>query len=553
MAFPVLAAVNELNLLFLLGTACLAGTFGAGVFRKLRIPQIVGYIIAGVLIGSVGFGLLSQEFVQSFVPFSIFALGIIGFKVGGALQLELFKKYGRQFITILFCEGVSAFLLVALVTTLAAHFFIEGWLVCISLGLALGGIASATDPASTVEVLSEYRTKGILTRTALAIVALDDGLALLLFSIASAVAFSFIGDGQLSLWEQVYQPMKEIFGAAAIGGITGLITVFVLKKIRDESTIFAFVITMILLLMGTSKILDVESILAAMVFGATVSNMLPTRSEKIFTALKNFSTPIYILFFVLVGASLKLESLSVMVFVLAGLYVLARSFGKMAGAWFGSSVSGASEKIRKYLGFCLFSQAGVAVGLSILITNRFPGVIGDVVVPVVAVTTLTLQVIGPVFVKVAARKSGEEGLNITEEDLMHTKKVKDVIDKSVPSIYGGERLNKVIDIISHTESYYYPVVDQNKHLLGAITFDGIRQAFRERQLSDWLVAMDLIEPVTESLTPDQPLDTAIEKTRRLDVNFLPVIDTENRNSLLGVLDARYARRKLSTELLKRQS
>ena len=172
-------SASHINILFLLGLALFGGTIGGRLFQKLKIPQVVGYIAIGIVIGETGLKIVSQETIQTLQPFNYFALGLIGFMVGGELRKNVLLKYGKQFITILLCEGITPFLLV---TVLVGFFggFIFGWKLSWALGLLLGAIASATDPATTMEVFREYRTKGPLTTIAMGIVALDDGLALFL-------------------------------------------------------------------------------------------------------------------------------------------------------------------------------------------------------------------------------------------------------------------------------------------------------------------------------------------------------------------------------------
>ncbi len=205
---------HDLDLLLVLGIAVFGGTVGAKVFQRLKIPQVVGYIVIGILIGGSVFNLVDRQVIRSFLPFNFFALGIIGFMIGGELKHELFKKYGRQFTTILFAEGLFAFLIVAVLTTLVAALFTGNWHSSLAFGLVLGAISSATAPAATVAVLWEYKTRGILTRTILGIVSLDDGLALFLYGFASSVSGRLLGNGQSGLVSSLILPVWEIVGAS---------------------------------------------------------------------------------------------------------------------------------------------------------------------------------------------------------------------------------------------------------------------------------------------------------------------------------------------------
>jgi len=164
-------SVHHLNLILLLGIAVFGGTIGARVFRRLRIPQIIGYIIIGVVIGESGLRLISEQVTQLVEPLNYFALGIIGFMIGGELKLDVLRKYGKQFIAILVAEGVAAFVLVTLAVILITYAFTGNIRMSVALGIVLGAISSATDPASTIQVLWEYKTRGALTTAAIAIVA----------------------------------------------------------------------------------------------------------------------------------------------------------------------------------------------------------------------------------------------------------------------------------------------------------------------------------------------------------------------------------------------
>ena len=162
---PVIDPVNYLDILFVLGVAILSGTVMGRISQKLRIPQVVGYVVAGIITGSSALNLIRAESLKSLLPFNLFALGIIGFMIGGELKYEIFKKYGKQFITILLAEGLFAFFIVTILTFLTGALLTGNWYASLALGLVLGAISSATAPAATVDVLWEYKTRGILLQT----------------------------------------------------------------------------------------------------------------------------------------------------------------------------------------------------------------------------------------------------------------------------------------------------------------------------------------------------------------------------------------------------
>ena len=542
----------HLNLILLLGIALFFGTVGARLFQKLHIPQVVGYIAIGLLLGNSALKLIDIDVVIHLSPFNMLALGIIGFTIGRELELDIFRRYGKQFIIILMSEGGFAFLMVGLLTTMGTYFFTHDLKHSMAMGAVLGAISSATAPAATVDVLWEYKTRGILTRTILAIVALDDGLALLFYGFASSFAAVLLGGGHGNWVANLLTPFWEIFGAIALGIGIGLILVFIARRIEDTEKVLAFALSSIMLGVGLSIRLHVESILTTMTLGATLVNLLSRRSKDVFDVVAKFSPPIYVLFFVLVGARLEIGGIPSWIIVLAAIYVLGRTLGKISGAWFGSYVSKAPEKVRRYLGLCLFSQAGVAIGLSILASERFGSTIGEAIILIVTSTTFLVQIIGPPFVKLGIKKAGEIGMNITEEDLIKAYKVADVMDTDHVAIPDHTPVREIIKIFGRTKSFFYPVLDKNNNLTGAMTIDSIRNTFASQELHDWLLAMDVAEPIVAKVTDQTPLAEAFETAKRFDVEHLPVVSSSNEDVSVGVLDCREARRQLSAEVLSRQ-
>jgi Kef-type K+ transport system membrane component KefB len=545
-------SVGHLDILFVLGIAIFAGTIMGRISRQMHIPQVVGYVVAGIIAGGSVLHLIRAELINSLLPFNLFALGIIGFMIGGELKYETFQKYGKQFFIILLAEGLFAFFAVAILTFLAGALLTGHWRTSLALGIVLGAISSATAPAATVDVLWEYKTRGILTRTILAIVALDDGLALLLYGFASSFAGGLLDGGKYNLIQSIAIPLWEIIGGIALGIAAGLLVIFLLRYISEPARVLAMSIAVILSVMGLSVILKVESILATMTLGTTLVNLRPKRCQPLFNLTEKFSPPIYVLFFVLVGARLQLGHIPFWMISLAIVYVLGRTLGKMSGSWFGAYISHSPAAVRKYLGMCLFSQAGVAIGLSIIASHRFGGDFGEAIILIITSTTFLVQIIGPPCVRIGVKKAGEVGLNVTEEDLIQTYKVADIMNTKVPIIFAGDSLSRVVSTVSNTNDFYYPVIDNQQNLIGVITLDGIRNSFATQQLNDWLVSLDIMEPIVGKITEDTPLSEAFEKAKRLDIEYLPVISSDQENKFCGILNCREARRQLTTEVLSRQ-
>jgi Kef-type K+ transport system membrane component KefB len=393
-----------MNILLVFGLILITGLIVGRLFEKMGIPQVVGFIVLGVIFGDSVLSLLPADLLDSLSSLTYIALAFIGFIVGSELKYSAFLKYGKQFFIILLSEGLLAMALVTAVITL--------WTGNLALGILLGALSSATAPAATVDVLWEYHSKGPLTTTILAIVALDDGLALILYGFAFAFASVLVEGGPLSLQVMLLQPLIEIFGALALGAIIAFLLDRILKFFKSTDDLLVVNVAAVLLVSGIALYLGFSLILSSMALGLVLTNLHPDRNEKCFTKVKSFVPPIYIIFFLFVGARMQIGLLPTMG-VLGLLYIIGRTTGKWIGAWLGAWFSGAESMVRKYLGWALFSQAGVAIGLALDIYQHFSKfgtageALGHTVLNIIAATTLIVQIIGPPSVKFAIKKAKE--------------------------------------------------------------------------------------------------------------------------------------------------
>jgi Kef-type K+ transport system membrane component KefB len=393
-----------MQILLLFGVILILGLAGGRLFEKIGIPQVVGYIIVGLILGESITHVVPGKLLDNLSPLTSIALAFIGFMVGGELNIATFRKYGGQFFTILFSEGMLAMILVSVFVTL--------WTRNIALGILLGALSSATAPAATVDVLWEYRSRGPLTNTILAIVALDDGLALILYGFAFAFSKAIVGRETLNLQNMLSQPLLEIFGSVAIGIALGFLADKSLQWIKSKEDKLVIIIGTVLLASGAAAMLQLSLILTSMVLGFYLTNINPHRNESNFEIIKAFVPPIYIIFFVFIGARLNLGLLPKMG-IIGALYIVGRTAGKWIGAFGGAKLSHSPDTVRKYLGFALFSQAGVAIGLALDTYQNFShygaagNQIGNTIINVIAATTFIVQIIGPPSVKYAISRAGE--------------------------------------------------------------------------------------------------------------------------------------------------
>jgi Kef-type K+ transport system membrane component KefB len=555
---------GHLPILLVLGAALFFGTIGARLFRRIRFPQVLGYIAIGILVGQTGFGLIGKDVLKNFEPFNAFALGIIGFLIGGELHLNVFKRYGRQLTIILITEGLAACAVVGTLTGAVTFLITQDARLSIALGLLLGAIGAATAPAATVRVLKECKTRGPLTTMVYSIVALDDGLALILFAVASSIAARVLtgGSDDGSLWMALARTAKEVFGAVILGAGAGLFLNWILRKGRDHERALTYIIGTLTLVVGLGRLLHVETILAAMMLGAVLANKAPRRSGSAFEIVERFAPPIFVLFFVLVGAHLHFDSNSMPFWVLGliGVYIVALVVGKVSGSYLGARWAGAPRPVRKYLGLCMLCQAGVAVGLALRSAEMFGdgegGMdVGTIVITVIAGAIFILEIVGPTCVKYAAHKSGEAGLDVTEEDLMASYAVADMVDRTAPTFPQGSPLALILKTIADTDAMSYPVTDDDGRLVGIISLNDLKQGFGTEGLTMWLVAFDLMQPVAETATEDMSLADSVERMREMNLDCLPVLSPTvegEKGHLVGMLELRRVERTLSQEILSRR-
>jgi CBS domain-containing protein len=345
----------------------------------------------------------------------------------------------------------------------------------------------------------------------------------------------------------------EIVGAIVLGVLAGSVLSFILKRIKDTDKALAFTISSVLLVIGISITLKLGAILAAMTLGATIANLARRKRHTTFELVEKFSPPIYALFFVLAGAHLVLREITGWMIVMVLVYLAGRTAGKVLGSSFGAGWSHAADVVRKYLGLCLLSQAGVAIGLAIISSRLFQGEFGHAIIAIVMASTFVVEIFGPMFVKLGVKKAGEVGMNVTEEDLIKTYKVADVMDTSPTSIPQDMPLPQILEVFSTSDSLYYPVIDAQSRIKGVITIADIKEMFASRDVAAWLLACDVAEPVLDKTTPNTPLEEAFDQMRRYDIESIPVVVADDSsNRLVGVLDYRKVNRKISAEVLHRQ-
>lgn len=538
----------HLNMLLVLGLALFGGTIGGRLFQKIKVPQVVGYILIGFLLGPSVIGIINAPMLQTLVPFSYFALGLIGFMIGGELNRETLKKYGKQFMVILLFEGLFAFVLVTLLIGGIGTLFFKDTKMVWSLALLLGAISSATAPAATTDVLWEYKAKGPLTTMIFGIVALDDVLAIILFAVASSVVTHLIGTSQNASFAAFFQPLYEIGGAFILGSVSGWVLVTIINHYQQKERMLVFLIGMVLFVLGFSMAVNVSMLLAAMTLGMIVANRLSAMSKQVFSIIQDFSPPIFILFFVMVGARLNLQAFTPIMSLVFVLYLLGRTGGKMVGAYWGAQLSRAGTVVRKYLPLCLFSQAGVAIGLSLVAAQSLNKDMGNMVIIIITMTTFVVQLLGPPCVKYAVVKAKEAGKNITEEDIVRATSVRELMDTRYPLIHENTPAQAILEIFAQSPYTQYPVVDRQGKLSGVINIDGIKNSLLFEKANPLLLAADLKERFPHAVFLETSLWEAKNYMDNCRLGFLPVTDKEG--VITGGFDRRMYKKFVTAKLLE---
>lgn len=387
------------NTIFSLGLILLLGFLAAKLIRRMKVPTITGYLLLGIIIGPHALNLISKGILNSSSLISNIVLGFIAFSIGQNFSSSIFKRIGKPVIYISVFEACSAWLLVTLafIFILKQPFYIA---------LLFGAISASTAPATTMMVTREYKAKGDFTDTLLGIVALDDAWGLIIFAMAFAVSKAFVAHVAANriFTEVIFHSLLEVFGAFLIGGILAFLLSRFSKYARTPADLLIYVLGFIFLNIGLCIYFHFSVLLSCMFLGATLVN-IDKVSFKFFDALRNIDTPFYLLFFVLAGANLDLTLLKTLgTFGL--IYLIARSLGKIGGAFLGSCVSSASSTVKNYMGLALLPQAGVALGIALIAKTDFPQY-GTMIFSTIVATTIVYEIVGPVFTKFALRKAGE--------------------------------------------------------------------------------------------------------------------------------------------------
>lgn len=419
-----------------LSVALLAGLLLSRLAKKVQLPAVTAYLVAGVLIGPFvlgrigipGIGITGEQ-IEGFGLVSDLALGFIAFSMGSEFRIAQLKKIGKQATVIgvfqaLFTTVIVDAALIGLHLIIPDKFSIDA-------AIVLGAVATATAPAATLMVVKQYKAKGPVTDILLPVVALDDAVGLVVFAISFGIARS-LGTGAVNVTSVILEPVLEVVLSLLLGFVMGLLFTLCEKYFHSRSKRMAVSVTFVMMTVAISSMrfeigsihIGFSSLLACMMLGTVFCNICEV-SEELMERADRWTTPVLILFFVISGAELELSVFAdVMVILIGAVYIVSRSLGKYFGAGISARLSKCDPTVVKYLGITLFPQAGVALGMAIKAIELGPE--GAIVRNITLFAVLVYEIVGPYLTKVALTKAGdinEEGRQSARDLHLASKKV----------------------------------------------------------------------------------------------------------------------------------
>ncbi len=401
-----------------LSIALLAGLMLSRPAKKLKLPAVTAYLVAGILVGPYclgafgvsGLGFTSMANVKSYSIICDAALGFIAFSIGNEFRLSQLKEIGKKATIVGISQAVITTLLVDAV--LIGLHFVMPEVLPLEAAIILGAIASATAPAATLMVVKQYKAKGPVTDILLPVVAIDDAVGLVLFAISFGIARA-MNAGAVNALSVIVEPILEVVLSLALGAAMGILFHICESFFHSRSKRLSVSVAFVLLTIGLSQLkfnvngihIAFSSLLTCMMLGTMFCNICDF-SEELMERVDRWTAPLFVLFFVLSGAELELSVFGNLLMVVIGLvYILSRSAGKCTGAFISAKATHCDDNIVKYLGITLLPQAGVALGMAM--KSKEFGEIGELVATITLFAVLIYELVGPMLTKIALTKAGD--------------------------------------------------------------------------------------------------------------------------------------------------
>jgi Kef-type K+ transport system membrane component KefB len=384
----------DAHILLTFGGLFLLGLIADFIGRHTPFPRVTLLLLTGIIIGPSVFDWLPSFTDQWFPILTNIALTMIGFLLGQKITRNNLANLGR-----------SVVIISVVVVIVTASVVFTGLSLCsvpVGVALLLATVATATAPAATLDVVHEYQARGQFTDSLLGIVAIDDAWALLLFSFVIAIIQSLSGEGDV--FGILSSGMWDIGGGALLGLLLGVPMAFLTGRIKPGEATQAEVLGMVMVCAGTAVWFEVSYLTSAMVLGTVVANFAK-HCERPFQAVEKMEWPFLILFFLLAGASLQISALLHVGWIGFG-YIVLRIFGRILGGFVGGRLASVSDMMTNWIGVALLPQAGVAIGMALVASQRFPE-LRDTILPIVLGATVFFEITGPILTRYVLQKVGE--------------------------------------------------------------------------------------------------------------------------------------------------
>ncbi len=557
-----------LQLITALAMLLIGALVGGRLAMLCRIPRVTGYLLAGLLVGPSFADLFGLPHLVS--PLALgelqiiadVALALILMNIGGQLRTDNLRRWKQRIYLFSLGEAVSTGLLVGLSVFCVNQFVLQMTVSSMSLlktstlfATFTGIIGIATAPAATLMVIREYESEGPVTSALLTLVGLNNLFSAFAFAIAAQLLIS--PDGNLAtLGYQISMPI-------ILGGVFGFGVSVWAQRLELSSEHKILLLGSVTTAVAASRALQLEPMLTCMALGMVLANSSP-RWHRLVKSLSEIDYPLYVVFFVLAGANLHIETLS-HIGLLGVAYVVARTAGKLGGGWLGAKLGKFGSRERNWIGMTLLAQAGMAIGLAATLANLWPEG-GKLIQTVVLGSVVIFELIGPLAVRHGLIKSGEvpilsvlrkrapqgamEGLHSVAHhfrinlglpaghnvanpgDIL----VRHIMRHNVETIHHGTNFQELLQLIAHSRYDRFPVIDDERNFVGMINYTEVRNLLFDPSLSDLLVAKDLASASHHSIPPDTPLREALKTfQKKRNISYFPVVDPENPKKLLGIL------------------
>ncbi len=575
--------VDSFHIISALAVILVAALIGGRFATFCRIPRVTGYLLAGLLVGP-SFAeifhfpqLITHGALHELRLISDVALALILMNIGGQLRTENLRRWKQRIAFFSLTEVTLTGLLVGGSIFIANQFLVQHVVAGMTLehtsllfGVFTGTISIATAPAATLMVVREYEAEGPVTRLVLTLVSLNNLFSVFAFSIAAQLLVAPEG-GLLTI---AYQLCVPLF----LGGSIGFIVSLWAQRMELTSEYKILMLGGVTATAVISRFIGLEPLLSCMALGMILADSSP-RWDRLVKALNEIDYPLYVVFFVLAGANLHIDTLA-HIGLLGVAYVLARTCGKLMGASLGARFGSFGQREQTWVGMTLLAQAGMAIGLAATLAKQWPEG-GKLIETIILGSVVVFELFGPLAVRFGLVKAGEvpllsllrkrgpqtgmEGLHSIANhfrsnlglpaghklespgDIL----VRHVMRLNVETIHHGTPFQELLNMIAHSRYDRFPVVDDNQNFVGIINYTEIRNLLFDPSLSNLLVARDLVSSTHHSIPPDTPLREALKTLKKKrNISYFPVIDPEEPKKLLGILsqnDVLAAFRRLNLE------